>query len=63
MSYPLRMFTAVPFGEYEDEEFHPVGVLRVETESSIWFVCSDRYQRLPAARSVLVSPSAASTGD
>lgn len=37
----------MPFGEFVDTEFRPVGILRVETESSIWFVHSDRYQRLP----------------
>lgn len=42
-----------------DEEIEPVGVLRVETENSIWFVTSERYQRLsreerprPAVRSI-----------
>ena len=35
------------FGSFEDEEFEPVGVVRVETESSIWFVTVARYQRLP----------------
>jgi len=35
------------FGSFEDEKFEPVGVVRVETESSIWFVTAARYQRLP----------------
>ncbi len=47
MSHPLRTVVSVPFGEYTDIEFQPVGIVRVETESSIWFVRSDRYQRLP----------------
>ena len=34
-------------GPFIDAEVHPVGVLRVETERSIWFVTADRYQRLP----------------
>ncbi len=34
-------------GSFEDEEFQPVGIVRVVTESSIWFVTADRYQRLP----------------
>jgi hypothetical protein len=34
-------------GRFIEEEIHPGGVLRVETESSIWFVTAERYQRLP----------------
>ena len=32
---------------FEDEEFEPVGTMRVTTESSIWFVMPNRYQRMP----------------
>ena len=32
---------------FEDEEFEPVGIVRVTTESSIWFVTANGYQRLP----------------
>lgn len=34
-------------GRFTEEEIHPLGVLRIETESSIWFVTAERYQRLP----------------
>lgn len=34
-------------GRFTEEETHPLGVLRIETESSIWFVTAERYQRLP----------------
>ena len=37
----------VEVGSFEDEEFEPLGVVRVTTESSIWFVTAERYQRLP----------------
>ena len=30
-----------------DDEFDPIGMLRVTTASSIWFVTRDRYQRIP----------------
>ena len=32
---------------FEDEEFEPVGIVRVETERSVWLVTGDGYQRLP----------------
>jgi len=32
---------------FEEEEFEPVGIVRVETERSIWLVAPERYQRLP----------------
>ncbi|CAN5740618.1 hypothetical protein BH23ACT12_BH23ACT12_15250 [soil metagenome] len=35
------------YGVFEDSEFQPVGLIRVDTENSIWFVGADRYQRLP----------------
>jgi hypothetical protein len=41
---PYRHVMVVAF---EDEEFEPVGTMRVRTESSIWFVTTDRYQRMP----------------
>jgi hypothetical protein len=41
------MFIGMPFGHYSDKEFEPVGLLRVETERSVWFVSGDRYQRIP----------------
>lgn len=41
------MFIGMPIRPFVDEEICPVGVLRVETESSIWFVTSEQYQRLP----------------
>lgn len=36
-------------GEFtvHDDEFEPIGMLRVTTASSIWFVTRDRYQRIP----------------
>lgn len=34
-------------GRFTEEEIQPLGVLRIETESSIWFVTAERYQRLP----------------
>jgi hypothetical protein len=34
-------------GRFAEEEIQPLGVLRIETESSIWFVTDERYQRLP----------------
>jgi hypothetical protein len=34
-------------GRFTEEEIHPLGVLRIETESSIWLVTAERYQRLP----------------
>lgn len=34
-------------GSFKDEEFQPLGIVRVTTESSIWFVTADSYQRLP----------------
>lgn len=45
--HPLRMFAGMEVRPFVDEEIEPVGVLRVETENSIWFVTPDRYQRLP----------------
>jgi len=47
LSHPLRMFIGMEARPFVDEEIEPVGVLRVETESSIWFVTPERYQRLP----------------
>ena len=47
LSHPLRMFIGVEARPFVDEEIEPVGVLRVETENSIWFVAPERYQRLP----------------
>lgn len=47
LSHPLRMFVGMEVRPFVDEEIEPVGVLRVETENSIWFVTSERYQRLP----------------
>jgi hypothetical protein len=41
------MFIGMEARPFVDEEIEPVGVLRVETESSSWFVTSERYQRLP----------------
>lgn len=41
------MFIGMAIRPFVDEEICPVGVLRVETEKSIWFVTSERYQRLP----------------
>jgi hypothetical protein len=41
------MFGGMEVRPFVDEEIEPVGVLRVETENSIWFVTSQRYQRLP----------------
>jgi hypothetical protein len=41
------MFVGMEVRPFVDEEIEPVGVLRVETENSIWFVTSERYQRLP----------------
>ena len=32
-----------------EEEFAAAGILRVVTESSVWFVSRDSYQRLPRA--------------
>ncbi|MGH2779831.1 MAG: hypothetical protein ACRDLA_00115 [Thermoleophilaceae bacterium] len=43
----LRMFVGMEVRPFVDEEIEPIGVLRVETENSIWFVTSERYQRLP----------------
>lgn len=34
-------------GWVAEEEFQPVGVVRVRTESSIWLLAPGRYQRLP----------------
>jgi len=47
LSHPLRMFGGMDVRAFVDEEIEPIGVLRVETESSVWFVTSERYQRLP----------------
>ena len=47
LSYPLRMFGGMDVRPFVDEEIEPIGMLRVETESSIWFVTAERYQRLP----------------
>lgn len=41
------MFGGMDVCPFVDEEIEPVGVLRVETENSIRFVTSARYQRLP----------------
>ena len=41
------MFVGMEGRPFLDEEIEPVGMLRVETENSIWFVTSERYQRLP----------------
>jgi hypothetical protein len=32
---------------FDDEEFEPIGMMRITTESSIWLVTAVRYQRLP----------------
>lgn len=32
---------------FEEEQFEPIGIVRVTTESSIWLVTPERYQRLP----------------
>lgn len=34
-------------GWFEDEEFEPLGIVRVTTESSIWLLTPERYLRLP----------------
>lgn len=47
LSHSMRMFIGMDVRPFVDEEIEPVGVLRVETENSIWFVTSERYQRLP----------------
>lgn len=47
LSHPVRMFLRMNVHPFVDEEIEPVGMLRVETESSIWFVTPERYQRLP----------------
>ena len=41
------MFGGMDVRPFVDEEIEPIGMLRVETENSIWFVTSERYQRLP----------------
>lgn len=41
------MFVGMEARPFVDEEIEPVGLLRVETEKSIWLVTSERYQRLP----------------
>lgn len=47
LSHPLRMFVGMELRAFVDEEIEPVGVLSVETESSVRFVTSARYQQLP----------------
>lgn len=47
LSHPLRMFGEMEARAFVDEQIEPIGLLRVETENSIWFVTSERYQRLP----------------
>ena len=47
LSHPVRMFTGMEVRPFVDEGIEPVGVLRVDTENSIWFVTPERYQRLP----------------
>ena len=47
LSHPEHMFTGMEVRPFVDEDIEPVGVLRVETENSIWFVTPERYQRLP----------------
>lgn len=34
-------------GWIAEEEFCPLGVVRVQTERSVWLLTQDRYQRLP----------------
>jgi hypothetical protein len=34
-------------GWVAEEEFSPLGVVRVQTERSIWLLTADHYQRLP----------------
>lgn len=44
---PRASGQSVRFGEFVDTEVGPIGIQRVETESSIWFVSAERHQRLP----------------
>jgi hypothetical protein len=34
-------------GRFTEEEIQPLGVLRIETKSSVWFVTAAQYRRLP----------------
>lgn len=47
MPHPVRRVNPCASASSWTRKFRPARILRVETESSIWFVSAERYQRLP----------------